>query len=664
VPLAASYLRLTVERLEERNLLTAWGIPWPDATHLTLSFAPDGTNVGGQSSVLFQTLDALGPPSAWEGEILRAFQAWADNANINIGVMPDRGVPFGSPGAVQGDSRYGDIRIAAVPLSDNGIADDPVPLAEASPFSFTGTTWSGTVILNTNFQFSVGNVPDEYDLYSAMLHEAGHVFGLSHSSAASDVMNAIYAYRTGLSQNDIDRLQALYGSRTADAFEQSNGNNCFATAAFLDASQPMPIQADLTTQSEVDYYRVTAPQALFLTSLQVQLATSGYSLLTGKVSVYDANQNLLASSTTTDPLNGNLTVQVNGVRPDQSYYIVVDRGMHNEFGIGGYRLNVQWQTLLATIPNVVNTTLNGVLAATDLDNTLTAATSLVPAVNGLVSGRWTDVVHGTLADAFDKDYYKVQAPLSADGSSENLVAMAWAQTWTSFNPSIKVYDANGNELPFQVLANSSGLFSLQIPKLQAGAIYYVQMAPQNVAGLVTNLLYYMAIDFSQRPLIDFSMVGSNTLNQNSSQDSGTLTMNSTKLVEFSVTAQAQSPSTVSMTITDSYGNVVLSLTADAGQPSVTEAVLLKAGNYTIRYRAWAPPFETLPATTYFLYMNVLNDGVGTYSTNTSSDPGTTSSGSGSTTTTTSGSSSSSSSNSGYTYTGSTSPSDPGYPYFY
>jgi hypothetical protein len=53
--------RLIVEYLEPRALRTVLGLPWLDPTHLTLSFAPDGTEIAGTQSVLFQTLDSQFP---------------------------------------------------------------------------------------------------------------------------------------------------------------------------------------------------------------------------------------------------------------------------------------------------------------------------------------------------------------------------------------------------------------------------------------------------------------------------------------------------------------------------------------------------------------------------------------------------------------------------
>ena len=45
---------LTVEYLEARIAPANIGLPWRDPTHLTLSFAPDGTSIAGDHSDLFQ----------------------------------------------------------------------------------------------------------------------------------------------------------------------------------------------------------------------------------------------------------------------------------------------------------------------------------------------------------------------------------------------------------------------------------------------------------------------------------------------------------------------------------------------------------------------------------------------------------------------------------
>src|SRR5260370_28079590 len=109
------FAQLVVEQLEDRLCPATFGTPWPNPEHLTLSFAPDGTPGAISPSNLFQTLNGVAGTAAWELEILRAFQTWAVNANISLSVIPDGGQQLGVAGAVQGGSRFGDIRIAPSP---------------------------------------------------------------------------------------------------------------------------------------------------------------------------------------------------------------------------------------------------------------------------------------------------------------------------------------------------------------------------------------------------------------------------------------------------------------------------------------------------------------------------------------------------------------------
>ena len=84
-----SFSKLRLEKLEDRCVPAYVGIPWANS-NITLSFAPDGTNITGAPSNLISDLSPLGS-SAAELSILKAFQTWAVNANINIGIVSDDG---------------------------------------------------------------------------------------------------------------------------------------------------------------------------------------------------------------------------------------------------------------------------------------------------------------------------------------------------------------------------------------------------------------------------------------------------------------------------------------------------------------------------------------------------------------------------------------------
>jgi hypothetical protein len=89
---------LVVESLESRLVLFAVsGNAWPNPATITISFMPDGTNLGGVGSNLFSTFNA-NPKLAgqWQNQILSAAQVWAQQTNINFVVVPDNGAPSGS----------------------------------------------------------------------------------------------------------------------------------------------------------------------------------------------------------------------------------------------------------------------------------------------------------------------------------------------------------------------------------------------------------------------------------------------------------------------------------------------------------------------------------------------------------------------------------------
>lgn len=92
------------DSVEDRSTPAQFWIPWADPMHLTVSFAPDGTDILGETSQLHSRLDARMPRAVWRGTILRAFQAWAELGNLNVAVKADGGEPFAAGGATQGGS--------------------------------------------------------------------------------------------------------------------------------------------------------------------------------------------------------------------------------------------------------------------------------------------------------------------------------------------------------------------------------------------------------------------------------------------------------------------------------------------------------------------------------------------------------------------------------
>src|SRR5262245_59049200 len=141
---ASRCFRPAVECLEDRDVPAQFGVPWPDAAHLTVSFARDGTSVEGVSSRLFAALDAQMPRDVWQGAILRAFQTWSEVASISVGVVDDDGQAFGGPGPAQGDPHIGDIRVGGLPMSAEALS------VAVPPSAYVSGTLAGDIFINTN----------------------------------------------------------------------------------------------------------------------------------------------------------------------------------------------------------------------------------------------------------------------------------------------------------------------------------------------------------------------------------------------------------------------------------------------------------------------------------------------------------------------------------
>src|SRR5436190_13210515 len=90
--------RLAVEQLETRLVpYSVSGNAWPHPELVTLSFVPDGTNLGGAPSNLLAIFNAkFGSAAAWQNVILKAAQTWTQQTNLNFSMVSDSGGVSGS----------------------------------------------------------------------------------------------------------------------------------------------------------------------------------------------------------------------------------------------------------------------------------------------------------------------------------------------------------------------------------------------------------------------------------------------------------------------------------------------------------------------------------------------------------------------------------------
>ena len=382
-----------LEQLESRTLMySPSGSAWP-SPDISYSFMPDGAALdGGHTSALFAHLDGQHPTDAWQREFARALQTWAQYIPVNFHLVADDGSPQGTTGSVQGDPRFGDIRLSARTTEAIGFAWFP-----------STTTRGGDVTLSTAYPFELG---DAYDLYSVLLHEAGHALGLAHSTDPNAVMvgdpSRVW---TDLGSDDIAGIQAIYGTRIQDAFDASAPNDYLAAATRLspDAAGLIAATADLTGSADVDHYSITVPSGSDGT-LIVSVDARGLSLLAPAVRVYDDAGNLVASASAGSAYGTVATVSLSGLVAGQKYVIVADGASGDVFAAGAYRLKAEFGLAASPPPPPTPTSTPTPAPAVEPDrfefnDVVTSATDF-----GRIAGFTQTGL--SVHNSADKDYYR------------------------------------------------------------------------------------------------------------------------------------------------------------------------------------------------------------------------------------------------------------------
>ncbi|MFO0957413.1 MAG: matrixin family metalloprotease [Isosphaeraceae bacterium] len=478
----------TIEALDAREVPAALGVPWNDAQHLSLSFAPDGTAIAGHVSSLFQTLDASSPTSAWQREILRAFQTWAVNANINLSPRVDGGQAFGTAGPTQHDPRFGDIRVGAQAMAPSALAIT-VPGGPA----MTGT-WAGDVLLNADIPFDDAGQPDAF---SVALHEAGHVFGLDDSSNPASAMYASYHAAQAPTRDDIGLLQSLFGARKPDAFEGSSGNGSSNKATQLptnDGTIPAVAFADVTSGSDVDYYSVRVPSNV-TGALTLRLQSRGISLLAPRLTVLDSSNRALGQASASSGFGDQVQVQLPRVAAGATYSVRVEGATRDVFGIGGYGVAAIFESRNTVAAATLDSLLGGDFgtpAPDGVDAILRGRSSSLLNVDGhsnddansatrltAVPG-YATLSHyetpGSISDPADVDFYRVQAPSAAAGQDTVLTVTVRAPQASDPTFRVSILDRDFLPVPSQVLANADGTYTIQAAGLRDELHYYVRVS--------------------------------------------------------------------------------------------------------------------------------------------------------------------------------------------
>jgi hypothetical protein len=611
---------LRVEEMERRDVPASFGNPWADPTHLTASFAPDGTSVQTEISALSTVLGGLGSSAAGQQEILRAIQTWVSAANVNVGLVGDGGQAFGTAGSIQGDDRFGDIRFGSVTTKDS-------ILAHSQPFDVVAGTYSGDILLNDAASFSKGGGNGSYDLYTVALQEIGHALGLANSTNLGSVMYDDYRVaRSGLSADDIGRLRSLYGARQPDQYDKKGPNDTFAKATSLSLLSTLLgtvlgtiVDGDITTASDVDHYRFTSGLPGWMT---ISLKTSGISLLTSRLEVYDSAGNRLSTSVSNDPLTGDLTCRIN-VGLLKNYTIRVAATDGSFFDVGAYQLRIAPDGVqlaldrLGPLPEPV-AGLN--------DSLLTA--SLLPLTGQLVGtdARYDYAFREAIVSTRDVDYYRFTVPNDVNASMV-LNASVWNLENTSFRPKVTLYDSGGRPIVAEIVLNEAGSYSIQAgEKWRAGQAYFVKVESADGSGPAQTGRYFLGLDFNDNVAALQTVQGPTALTSAVPTEEAWASTTEAQFLHLALSVeQAPAHVGVELSIYDSAGALVWTLTAFGGDTR-TGTIWLRGDSYRFVYRGVTGDGSPFQGATFTLKLKGLSDSIDPYPTD--SGAGTTSTGTG------------------------------------
>jgi Matrixin len=444
--------RPILEALEQRLLLYSdLGDKWTYDSRITYSFMPDGTSVGGVSSVLFQTLNAKYATTTWEGQIEDAASLWETASNANLAVVSDAGEAVGSNGDQQDDPRFGDIRIGMVPLGAGILAETFLPPTA------NGGTDAGDILFNSTINWQINS---SYDLMTVAAHEFGHALGLGESTVSTAVMYGTYnGVKQTLTSDDISGIQSIYGTRTFDQFNNAGTHNsALFTAAninsYIISNQIAIPNLDITTGGQAEWFFVNVP-ATTTGTMKVTVQSSNLSSLAPLLQVYNSSGSLLGQTSAPNTFGATISLSFS-VSSGQGYYIkATDAGGAAPAGNYGLLVNFGSSTQSPIAPpNTVVTqqpdggggTINNVVV-------VGGSSKLGGSTGGLGSGQGNFTAIGALSGWAEDMIITASTPTSP--GSGNLTATV------AFDPIGDTGDSSSTT-PFPLVTHGGGIVAIAV----------------------------------------------------------------------------------------------------------------------------------------------------------------------------------------------------------
>lgn len=594
------------ESFEPRYAFSADPLAWGVSADLTLSFAPDGTDIAGQNSTLFAKFNQVTGTANWQEHVVRAFQTWAQHTNADIGIVSDGGQPFGSDGATRADGRFGDIRVGAIPMRHD-------VFAISVPQDVVAGTWTGDLLFNSEITFANAD-----EIYRVALHEAGNIFGLQDNQDPQSPLYSAGVIPSAIvpTANDIAALQLVYGTRTHDLEDARDSNGILTKASDIRYSvgdgftgaTPLLLHGDLTDNNDVDWYKLELP-ITYSGSVTAKLRTAGVSVLRPRISLHDQDGVQMAVADTVEVFGSQLSITWTTPAAGK-YYLRISAAGADPYAIGEYVLAVTLDGVLQTSSNTLNTLTDGRLRGLTqdeiqrfflpepgeseglfndelhADDDLLSANLLTPVPGFSAGTRFR--ASASISNATDVDAYRFDTPASIEpwvGSFRVRGVDGLLSVGT-----VELIDSQGAVYPTEVLVNNGRDLIVQAAGLTPNRHYTVRVVA--LANLSADVSRNYELDIALgRQAVTLPELAIGTLTSQNASSVHTQHVPTWQLVHFvlDVPVGGNPIQPVELRLLDQAGGVGLRLDSVVSESRSGFAKLLPPGDYQLVVMTYPNP---------------------------------------------------------------------------